>query len=357
MFMQHISEHLPNLPKEDTKMLKFDNEYYQKVVKRYGYMFCNELVNPLEGFTMKEMSNWLCAYNLNNDISKEITTRNTLVIMGVGVNKEPHIGTISQILRAIYFQNRGYDVQVILGDLDSYNARTSQIEYVKKSVEKYRRFIIGLGFDDYRGTIRNQLDHEEVMKTAFIIASKVKDSDFSDVEEDLSEYYKEQGIYAGIEFPVKQAILLMFADFIHNGFKNKYKHIIVLSGIDEHTYVPKADEIAQRMGIDMTISGLFSSIIKGFNNQPKMSKSLGDSSIWSNMSRKEIEDLILNTTDEYLTYEDSIVYQLMAATLQYTVPQLETIAKICQDNSSEWLTEKRKFAQELFKICNIWNYS
>lgn len=338
-------------------MLKFDNDYYQKVVKRYGYTFCNELVEPLEGFTKKEMSNWLCAYNLNTDISSLITTNNTLVIMGIGVNKEPHIGTISQILRAIYFQNRGYDVQIILGDLDSYNSRTSQIEYVKKSVEKYRRFIRGLGFDDSRGNIRNQLDHEEVMKTAFIIASNVKDSDFSDVEEDLSEYYKEQGIYAGIEFSVKQAILLMFADFIHNGFINRYKHVIVLSGIDEHTYVPKANEIAQRMGIDMTISGLFSSIIKGFNNQPKMSKSLSNSSIWSNMSRKEIQDLILNATDEYLTYEDSIVYQLMAATLQYTVPQLETIARICQEKGPEWLTEKINFAQELFKICNIWNYS
>lgn len=34
-------------------MLKFDNDYYQKVVKRYGYTFCNELVEPLEGFTKK----------------------------------------------------------------------------------------------------------------------------------------------------------------------------------------------------------------------------------------------------------------------------------------------------------------
>lgn len=213
-----------------------------------------------------------------------------------------------------------------------------------------------MGFDDYLGTIRNQLDHEEVMKTAFIIASKVKDSDFEDVEEDLSEYYKEQGIYAGIEFPVKQAILLMFADFIHNGLRHKYRHIIVISGIDEHTYVPKADEIAQRMGIDMTISGLFSPIIRGFNNQPKMSKSLSDSSIWSNMSSKEIENLILCTPDEYLTYEDSIVYQLMAVTLNYTTPQLETMAKLCQEKGLDWLIEKKKFAQELFKICNIWNY-
>lgn len=113
-------------------MLKFDNKYYQNVVKRYGYTFCNELVSPLDGFTNKEMLNWLCAYNLDENLSKLIRTKNTLVIMGIGVNKEPHIGTISQILRAIYFQNRGYDVQIILGDLDSYNSRTSQIEYVKK---------------------------------------------------------------------------------------------------------------------------------------------------------------------------------------------------------------------------------
>ena len=338
-------------------MFKFDNNYYQNIVNRYGYTFCNELLNPLEGFTKKEMSNWLCAYNLNEDVSRLITKRNTLVIMGVWVNREPHIGTISQILRAIYFQNRGYDVQVILGDLDSYNARTSEIEYVMQSVEKYRRFVKGLGFDETKGTIRDQLNCSDVMKTAFIISSSVKDSDFYDVEEDLSDYYKEKGIYAGIEFPVKQAILLMFADFIHYGFKGKYEHIIVLSGLDEHTYVPKANEIAQRMHIDMTISGLFSSIIRGLNNRPKMSKSLKDSSIWSTMSRSEIENLILNTSDEYLTYEDSIVYQLMAATLLYTQSQLETIARICQEKEKDWIIEKEKFVQELFKICNIWNYS
>mgnify|MGYP002626505681 CR=1 FL=1 len=66
----------------------------------------------------------------------------------------------------------------------------------------------------------------------------------------------------------------MFSDFIHQGFTHKFKNVIVLSGIDEHPYVAKASEIAERMNIDMTISGIFSKVIAGFNNQPKMSKSL-----------------------------------------------------------------------------------
>ena len=181
------------------------------------------------------------------------------------------------------------------------------------------------------------------------------DSDFYDVQEDLYAYYKKKGILAEeITFPVKQSILMMFADFIHNGFTSKFKHIIVLSGIDEHTYVPKAAEIAQRMNIDMTLSGMFSKLIAGFNNQPKMSKSLPDSSIWVTMSQSEIEDMLLNHDKGYTDFNDSIVYQLMSSTFIYTDEELHEKAKHCIANSEEWIKDKIEFSKQLFNLCQIW---
>lgn len=339
-------------------MIKFNQQYYENVVKENGYEFCSDMKIPLPELTISEMQKWLCVYNLSENLLLNLDKKDTLFIAGVGVNKEPHIGTISQLLRILYMQSKGYNVQIILGDLDCYNARGTDLNHIKAIVKKYKNFLNGLGFDSEFGVIRNQLDHEEVMKTAFLIAPKISDKDFCDVQEDLYSYYKKQGILADeITFPVKQSILLMFADFIHNGFTSNFKHVIVLSGIDEHLYVPKAAEIAKRMNIHMTISGMFSKIISGFNNQPKMSKSLPNSSIWATMSLDEIETMLLEHDNYYTDFNDSIVFQLMCSTFMYSDEELKIMSKHCIANSDEWKKDKIEFSRKLFELCNIWQNS
>ena len=339
-------------------MIKFNQQYYEKVVKRNGYVFCDRMKMALPNLTSHDMQKWMCTYNLSENLLREMNPAETIVIAGVGANKEPHIGTVSQLLRMIYLQSKGYNVQIILGDLDCYNARGSDMNYVQEIVKKYKNFLNAIGFDNTRGNVRNQFDHEEVMKTAFLIAPKVNDSDFYDVQEDLYAYYKAQGIIEqGISFAVKQSILLMFADFIHNGFVNNYKHVIVLSGIDEHPYVPKAAEIAKRMNIDMTISGMFSPIIAGFNNQPKMSKSLPNSSIWVTMTREEIEDMLVNYENIYTDINDSIVFQLMKSTFMYSHDELEIMAEHCMTRSEAWNDDKINFSYKLYELCAAWQKS
>lgn len=335
-------------------MLKFNRQYYEGLVKKYGYDFCKDISSNLENFSKEDLQKWLCAFNLSPEMLKVINPQNTIILMGIGINAEPHMGTISQILRALYFQSNGYYVEIILGDLDSYNARAFQLDKLQMNVKKYKCFIKRLGFDDSKGNIRTQLDSTDVMKTAFIIAQYVKDSDFTDVEEDLSEYYKEHNIYEGITFPVKLSILLMFADFIHHGIYDNYEHVIVLSGVDEHTYVPKAEEIRKKLGLNCTISGLFSDIIRGFNNKPKMSKSIPYSSIWPSMTFAEIENLLLHGDNDYELHEDSIVYQIMSSTFIYSNSQLELLAQHCDDKSQDWINDKKKFAISLYRICKAW---
>ena len=335
-------------------MINFNERYYEELVKQSGYKFCSQLNMPIHSLNFEEMSKWFCVFNFPDNIISDISPDNTLIITGIGANKEPHIGTVSQILRILHMQKKGYNVQIILGDLDCYNARGTDVEQVKLMVNKYKDFIKNLGFDYTKGSVRNQFDHEEVMKTAFMISSKVKDSDFFDVEEDLYSYYQKKGIHQGIDFPLKLSILLMFADFIHNGYVNNFKHIIVLSGIDEHTYVPKANEIAKRMNIDMTISGMFSKLICGFNNQPKMSKSLPNSSIWVTMSLEEIEDMLLNKENDYEDFNDSIVFQLMNSTFLYSEDELKQKVKHCMAKNEEWKKDKIEFSKKLHELCSAW---
>ncbi|MBR3132947.1 MAG: hypothetical protein IKG42_02550 [Clostridia bacterium] len=332
----------------------FDRDYYNKTVKNNNYEFCSDLKKPIPGLSLEEMSKWLCVYNLSEDIVKNIIPEETLITTGVGANKEPHIGTVSQLCRILYLQSKGYNVQIVLGDLDCYNARGTNMKQTKEIVDKYNAFIEKLGFDSTKGIIRNQFDHEEVMKTAFLISSKVTDSDFIDVKEDLYTYYQKKGIHNGIDFSLKMSILLMFADFIHNGLTNQYKHVIVLSGLDEHPYVPKADEIARRLNIDMKISGMFSKLICGFNNQPKMSKSLPNSSIWVTMSLEEIRDILLNDDIDYDNPEDSIAFQLMNSTFFYSTVELNQIYYNCLNKNEEWIADKEDFSKKLYSLCEKW---
>ena len=335
-------------------MVLFDREYYNNTVRKNNYEFCSLLKKPIPGLSLDEMSKWLCAYNLSEDVIESIEPEKTLIISGIGVNKEPHIGTVSQISRILYLQSKGYNIQIILGDLDCYNARGTSIEKTRAIVEKYRDFIYNLGFDDKKGIIRNQFDHEEVMKTAFLISSQVTDSDFLDVKEDLYSYYEQEGIHNGMDFSLKVSILLMFADFIHSGLTNQYKHVIVLCGLDEHPYVSKADEIAKKLNIDMDISGLFSEVIRGFNKQPKMSKSLPNSSIWVTMSLNEIKDILINGDNDYENPEDSIAFQLMNSTFFYSKEELKEIRNNCSKKNSEWIIEKLDFSEKLYQLCSKW---
>ena len=239
------------------------------------------------------------------------------------------MGTLSQILRAIFLQKSGLKVQIVLADLDSYNARNQPLEVVLERAEMYKKFIKKLGFDDTKGILRSQYNNEEILKTAYLISKVLKDKDFKEAEEDLSELYQKKGIYPGIEFPVKQAILLMTADFIHLGKVDGYSNVLITLGLEEHLYVQIANKVVDRMNYPFTISSMYSRIIKGFNGYPKMSKSIPESSITVNMSYEKMYDMIMNQEGDYVSPMDSVVYQMMCAVSYYSPDDLDELYEIC----------------------------
>ena len=264
-------------------MIKYDNKYYNEVIKKYNY----DEIKPFLDITDESLNNkWICSYNLNDFVKGLEKNEKCIVIMGIGINGIPHIGTVSQILKAIYLQKKGFFVQIILGDLDVYGARSTPLAEINKFLKKYENFIISLGFDINKGIIRNQYDHPEILRTSFLLSTVIKDKDFEEIEEDINSLYKTERVYGGMDFNVKQSISLMFADFIHPCLFEDFKHVLIISGIDEHGYVWKADEIRKRLNIDMTISGLYSKMLRGLNNYPKMSKSIIKSNINLSINKK-----------------------------------------------------------------------
>lgn len=297
----------------------------------------------------------MCHYN-GDDFSRALKdNRKCIVTTGIGLSGTPHLGTLSQIMRAIFLQKNGLKVQLVLGDLDSYNARNQPLDVVIERAEKYKDFIRKIGFDEGKGILRTQYNNDEILKTAYLISKVLKDQDFKDAEEDLSELYQSKGIYPGIEFPVKQAILLMTADFIHLGKCDDYSNVLIMLGLEEHLYVQIANKVVQRMNYPFSISSMYSRIIKGFNGYPKMSKSIPESSIRVDMPYEKMYSMIMNEEDDYTSPMDSVVYQMICAVSYYTPDELDVIYKKCMKSGNDWKKIKEQYAKMLFDICKMWN--
>lgn len=341
-------------------MLRFDDNYYREVIKKHHYnpMDFNPIDFELNNISSRNLQyKWLCHYN-GDAFSKALKNgKKCIVTTGIGLSGTPHLGTLSQIMRAIFLQKSGLKVQLVLGDLDSYNARNQPLEVVIERAEKYKEFIKKIGFNEKEGILRSQYNNDEILKTAYLISKVLKDQDFKEAEEDLSELYKRKGIYPGIEFPVKQAILLMTADFIHLGKCDNYSNVLIMLGLEEHLYVQIANKVVQRMKYPFSISSMYSRIIKGFNGYPKMSKSIPESSIRVDMPYEKMYNMIMNEEDDYASPMDSVVYQMICAVSNYTPDELDVIYEKCMKNGADWKKVKEQYAKMLFDICKMWNYN
>ena len=332
--------------------MDFNEDYYRKTIEKYNYNPLDFAPMDFEFYSIPKdtmKAKWLC----HSGIDKIDTTSNDFIITsGVGLSGVPHMGTLSQILRIIYLQKNGINVQMVLGDLDSYNARGKDLHYVIDLCKRYEDFIGLLGFDSSKGILRNQIDHPEINQAAYFLSKYVSDQDFIDTEEDLSKLYIKEGVYEGINFPVKQAILLMLADFIE--LSSRYSNIVVMLGLEEHKYVRLARNIVKRIGGSYNIYSIYSRIIRGLNGYPKMSKSIYGSAITVNMSPQEIRSFILNERDNYDAPENSVLYQMMTAVSDYSSEEIADIYMECKNKNTSWRRRKVDYAERLVKICSNW---
>lgn len=332
--------------------MDFNEEYYRKTIEQYQYSpldfapmdfeFCSI---PKEVMRVK----WLCHSGLEllgEDKSSFIITT------GVGLSGIPHMGTLSQILRAIFLQKNGFNVQIVLGDLDSYNARNKDLQYVIDLSKRYENFICRLGFDQNRGVLRNQIGFPEVNQRAYLISKYVTDQDFLDTEEDLSKLYIKEKAYNGITFSVKQAILLMIADFIE--LSHTYSSAVVMLGLEEHKYVRLARKIVERMECNYNVCSIYSRIIRGLRGYPKMSKSIHGSAITVDMRPSEIRDFIVGEPDNYDSPENSVLFQMMSAVSNYSSGEIAEIYAECSDKNAFWQERKKEYAEKLIDICTNW---
>ncbi|MFF5230289.1 hypothetical protein [Dactylosporangium sp. NPDC000521] len=336
----------------------FSEDYYQRVVREHGYdtFELERFSFALAGLTADELNlRFLCHHRGGAFLSTPKASR--IITTGFGMSGPPHMGTVAQILGITRFQLAGERCQIVLGDLDAHNGKGRSLDQTRELAERFAAFCQRLGFNDTAGILRNQFDDTNCLRNLYLLGFYADDGDFGHAEEDNHSYYASLGVVDDrMTFRRKVSLALMASDFVTLG--QDHDAVLVMLGIDEHKYVRFTREIAERLDGNTTLRGdfalasIYSRLTRGFGGQPKMSKSIPDSSISVVSTPEEIRARV--TGDEARTPAESPAYQLLCQT--FFRPHEETIALIrdCATGSPLWRKTKTELAEYLISVMELW---
>jgi len=354
----------------EIKPITYDEQYYELIMREFGYdpLSHERFTFNLGNLTKEELaSKWLCHDGGSDFAHAFSTTGDGIVATGFGLSGTPHIGTVSQVLRSIRLQKAGLPVSMVLGDLDAYNNKNTPLSQTQELADKFERFIENVGFSaDSPSILRRQIDDNDTLLNSYLIGRYVDDDLLCQAEEDL---YGNNPVYARDDdarmlYRRKMSLCLMTADFLNLRYKNGYSNIMIMLGVDEHRFVRLAQEVNMRASQDETepnffnkntrISGLYTSIIKGLNDYPKMSKSFKGSGITLDMNPDEISQLVMSGEGSYEGFYDNVVYQMLAGASELTIDELTRAQIDCSERNERWRTTKREYADYLVHISSVW---
>jgi len=352
---------------ESKIQIRFDDAHYKKIMKKFNYepSRFSRINFALRAVLEEDLQlRWLCHHDADKASKRMAEGRKTTVSTGIGISGVPHIGTISQIMRAAYLQKAGIDVRFVLGDLDAYNGKNKELGYVLEMTKKYSEFVkrLCLGGKEKAG-VRDQNSDSGTLRTMYLIGKFMDEKMFKEAEEELHDFYVKGGkVDNDMSYRRRLSLNLMTADFIHLLIHDGYDNVIVTLGIDEHQYVLFARKTLENMKNsefenickEKLISGLYSPLIVGLYGYPKMSKSFPESSITVLTPDDQIADAIRNGEGSYDFPENNVVYQMMSSVGGYSSFELRQKYEDCLKRNSKWKKAKDEFVGRLLEIKNKW---
>lgn len=339
----------------------FTTSWYEQVIREYDYspLGFNSINHQIAAMPL-ELANqlWLCEY----DFSHEIDDGKTLFTTGIGLSGVPHMGTVSQVIRAVLLQQYGCDVQIVLGDVDAYTGRGERWSKTQELKSRYYQFVINMGFATDKGTLRSQSSDVNVLYSQAKTVKYFDDTIAEHSEEDLHQFYVSHAkVESSMTFRRKYSLSLMCSDFIEPLIDYNYNHVVVFLGIDEHRYVYVAKDILYRMCAEYseikgrTISALYSPIIKGFNGFPKMSKSFPESSISIDDDMDVIYSRIMKHEENAEDPRNDVVFQLMLPFSALTSTSEKTLSDHYLYQKEHWNEDKKKLVDVIYAVKKAWN--
>jgi len=344
----------------------FEKAYYDRLIKEFGYnpIGFEQISFSLGDLTASDLQKfWLCHMNGNIFSEAKKCGENIIATTGFGMSGVPHIGTLGQILRMIRLQKNGIPVQIVLGDLDAYNGKNMELQYVQTLSSSYKKFIIDLGFNvDHPNILRSQDCSLSTLRLAYLLGRYMDDQMFVDAEEDLHNIYAKNGKVDDLmSYRRKLSLNLMTADFLELLCHNNYNNVLVVLGIDEHKYVNFAKKVIEKASrehadwfMNKHYSAMYSGMLKGLYGFPKMSKSFPDSGIRVDMSAETIREKITNGETVTSFPETNVIYQMIAWASLYDKEQIEEAYIECKKQSSLWKKIKNEYIIHLSGLCKRW---
>lgn len=339
----------------------FGPDLYKSIIREFNYddSFFEGFTKSIQNFTAADLQRvFLCHTGLYefdaapND-QKVITT-------GLGLSGAPHIGTLSQIYRLSLLKKSGYNVQLVLGDLDAYNGKNVSMERVNELAEKYENFIKRSGLLDASDTtiVRRQFDATRVLRTSYLLGRFVDDSDFADANEHIHEFYAKHGkVDTDMSYRRKLSLMLMLADFFDVG--QTYPNVLVMLGVDEHQYVRVGQNLSHKVdckesGLSpVNIASIYTPIINGLDGYPKMSKSFPGSGIDLSMAPDAIRTKILSQPKSEDGVIHDTVFQMVCAIGLGEPVSLDEVEKAFE-HDDEWMRVKQKLADHIVHYAELW---
>lgn len=350
------------------KEISFGEAYYQEIMqqRKCGPYPFEQFSFGLGSMSQKELQRlWLC--HVNGSSFRKALDKGTAVIAttGFGLTGIPHVGTIAQLLKAIRLQKNGIPVQIVLGDLDAYNGKAKDLSTILKLVPQYESFIKNLGFDNTPPSIlRTQFEALAVLRTMYLTGNFLTDEMFEFAKEDIHEYYSyHRKIDNWMTYRIKLSLNLMVADFLDLHVQQGFKSVLVFLGIDEYKYCGLAMDVLAKVQSQVnsfdgfSLAGMFSSTMKGLNGYPKMGKSFPNSGIDVGMSKKVVQERILNGDVAHTHPENSTVYQMISSASLYSSEEIAYAYQACIAGGTEWQRVKENYSEHLYEILSKWKNS
>lgn len=337
------------------KEVKMDRDFVRNIILKEGYSLINK---PIAIGSISDLnflkSKFSCHYNLGkfNDVPRS----KQHLVTGFGPTNAPTGGTLSIILRAIFFEREtGIDSTIIISNLGAFNSRNIELKKMDYLTERFIKFIYSLGF---KGDVRTHNNFNLLVASS--LTSKVLSiKDFLENEEATANLYKKLGIQ-GKDFPTFVDANFTVADILLPCILKKKKRVLVFVGIEEY-YFPKLANIVikrfnkeypqQFIPKDAVVSAVFSHLIEGLNGFPKMSKSIPESSINIDDSPEELEKKILWCKSK----DERIIFQMINLVSDWDLEKIKRAGVAFKKRSNEWFKFKKEYLQYFLVLKKVWD--
>lgn len=325
--------------------------FYDALADQFGY---EQPDQSLDGIPRSHVSRRYALVDNPDAVFDDGADR--LFMASAGMSGPPHLGTLSQIHAARELAEAGLDVQFLLADVEKHVGAGLPLEYVTELADRYRGLVRELGFT---GDIRTQSEDREVMHTA-IMLSRYYERDLlgnlewepTEWDEALDQAYEEDGVDRSdgepvTEFARRQTGVLCTADFLHPVLEDGYDTFVAVLGAEEHALTLGNRELKRRADVGGHLGGLYTRIVRGLDDYPKMSKRIPDSVIALDMRPDEIRDRVRGASDDRL-------WEYLTLASGYSPSELAEIERARDDDRERWNAAREAYGDRLADLATYW---